>query len=172
MKQQLGQMNWMDRLRTPAWLVSLAVVGGLSQVEGAIAHGVKMQYQTTQAIAIQAKYDTGAPFANAQVTVYAPQSNTPWLQGTTDETGRFTFTPDSSKPGTWQVKARLAGHGDILNLTVGAAAIPPTAAAPDAPIEPDQGGTIVYTPLQKGVMAASVIWGAIGTALFFWGRKR
>ncbi|AFY71811.1 hypothetical protein Pse7367_3576 [Thalassoporum mexicanum PCC 7367] len=33
------------------------------------------------------------------------------------------------------------------------------------------GGTATYSPMQKGVMIASVLWGCVGTALFFWRRK-
>ncbi|MDX2230029.1 MAG: carboxypeptidase regulatory-like domain-containing protein [Leptolyngbyaceae cyanobacterium bins.349] len=163
MRQTLVQMNWINWSRAVGWVpVVLVSVGG--QIEAAIAHGVDMQYQTTQAISVQAKYDTGTPLANAQVTVYAPDSDAPWLKGTTDDRGTFTFTPDLSKPGTWQVKARLAGHGDVLNVPVGTSDTAQATAT-------TSGGT-GYTPLQKGVMAASIIWGAMGTALFFLGRKR
>jgi len=149
------------------WMLPVVLVSILGQIEGAIAHGVAMQYQTAQAIAVQANYDTGAPLANAQVTVYAPDSERPWLKGTTDEQGKFTFTPDPNKAGTWQVKARLAGHGDVLNIPVDSEG---SAIATNG--QPKLGEAAGYTPLQKGVMAASIIWGAIGTALFFLGRKR
>ncbi|MDX2244083.1 MAG: carboxypeptidase-like regulatory domain-containing protein [Leptolyngbyaceae cyanobacterium bins.302] len=159
------QVNCLNRMRWLSCKIGFPVLllGTLGQAGSAIAHGVEMQYQTTQAIALQAKYDTGAPFANAQVSVYAPDSDAPWLKGTTNSEGQFTFTPDASKPGTWQVKVRSAGHGEILNIPVSAAQATAT-----TPANPGTG----YTSLQKGVMAASVIWGAIGTALFFWGRKR
>ena len=141
----------------------MLLLGTLGQAGSAIAHGVEMQYQTTQAITIQAKYDTGAPFANAQVTIYAPADDSPWVKGTTDGEGRFTFTPDSTKPGTWQVKVRSAGHGNILNIPINA-----SQSTTGAQASTNTG----YTSLQKGVMVASVVWGAIGTALFFRGRKR
>lgn len=166
MRRMLVYTNLNDWLRSPWWVpIVLVSVGG--HVEAAIAHGVEMQYQTTQAVSVQAKYDTGTPLANAQVTVYAPDSDTPWLKGTTDDKGAFTFTPDLSKPGTWQVKARLAGHGDVLNVPVGEGGISTTSQSAGT-----ASGGAGYTPLQKGVMAASIIWGAIGTALFFLGRKR
>ena len=153
------------------WMLPLALMSMLGYAQTAIAHGVDLQYQTTQAIWVQATYDTGAPLANAQVTVYAPDSDTPWLKGTTDGQGKFTFTPDPTKSGIWQVKARLAGHGDVLNIAVGEAGSAGAIAADRTYLEASR-GTTGYTPLQKGVMAASVIWGAIGTALFFVRRKR
>ena len=125
----------------------MLLLGTLGQAGSAIAHGVEMQYQTTQAITIQAKYDTGAPFANAQVTIYAPADDSPWVKGTTDGEGRFTFTPDSTKPGTWQVKVRSAGHGNILNIPINA-----SQSTTGAQASTNTG----YTSLQKGVMVASV----------------
>ena len=94
--------------------------------------------------------------AGGQVTVYAPDDpSTPWLTGTCDEEGRFIFTPDLSKSGTWDVQVRQSGHGDIVHI----------------PIE--EGGQLAtsgstgYTPLQIVLMGVSVAWGLVGTALFF-----
>ncbi|MGI0487746.1 carboxypeptidase regulatory-like domain-containing protein [Pantanalinema rosaneae CENA516] len=166
MRKTLTGKNWVNQMSSP-WLFPLVLISMVGQMGAAIAHGVDMQYQTTQAISVQAKYDTGTPFANAQVTVYAPNSDAPWLKGTTDNNGNFTFTPDPSQPGTWQVKARLAGHGNVLNVPIGEAGISSTTQTAT-----NTNGASGYTPLQKGVMAASIIWGAMGTALFFLGRKR
>lgn len=143
------------------WMVPVLLGAGIMGLaERSLAHGVVMQYQTTQAVSVQAKYDSGEPFANAQVTVYAPDSDAPWSKGTTDNNGLFVFTPDATKPGTWQVKVRSAGHGDVANIPVGET----------QNLAAVSGGT-GYTPLQKGVMAASVVWGCVGTALFFLRRK-
>lgn len=152
----------------------MVLVSQVGWVERAIAHSVEMQYQTTQAITVQAKYDTGQPFVNAQVSVYAPNSDTVWQTGMTDQKGQFTFAPDVTKPGTWQVKARSAGHGSILNIPVKPPSPTATAAPQPQSVEPSSATTSKagYTSLQKGVMVASVIWGLVGTALFFAGRKR
>jgi nickel transport protein len=141
----------------------------------AIAHGVAIEYQATQAYEIKAAYDTGAPMANAQIAVFAPTDPAkPWLTGTTDAAGRFVFSP--STPGNWEVQVRQAGHGDILVIPVesGSATPIPTApmpAASSSKVEPGTnapaGSVGPYTPLQKGVMIGSVIWGCVGTALFF-----
>jgi len=162
------QVQWWRRWLSVGgkWTLPVLVgVGVAGLAERSLAHGVVMQYNTTQAISIQAKYDSGEPFANAQVIVYAPDSDTPWTKGTTDNNGMFTFTPDQSKPGTWQVKVRSAGHGDVANIPVGETTISETQNL--AAVSSNAG----YTPLQKGVMAAAVIWGCVGTALFFLRRK-
>ena len=121
----------------------------------AYAHGVNIKYTTDISIDIVAAYDTGEPMSGAQVVVYAPDDlSTPWLTGVCDDEGRFTFTPDRSKPGTWDVKVRLAGHGGILHIPVGEDAVA-------------SGGTGGYSVLQIALMAACVTWGIAGTALYF-----
>jgi nickel transport protein len=125
----------------------------------ALAHGVNIQYSSDVEIKIVAKYDSGEPMAGAQVAVYAPDDpSTPWLTGVCDDEGRFSFTPDTSIPGTWDVQVRLAGHGGMIHIPVGGS----TAAS---------GGIGGYSYLQIGLMAACVIWGSIGTALYFRRRR-
>jgi nickel transport protein len=98
--------------------------------------------------------------AGAQVAVYAPDDpTTPWLTGVCDDEGVFSFTPDTSKPGTWDVQVRLAGHGGIIHIPVGEGAAA-------------SGGLGGYSWLQIAIMATCVIWGSIGTALYFRRRRR
>jgi nickel transport protein len=130
----------------------------LSMTRATFAHGAKIEYTVGMAVEIQASYDTGEPMASGQVTVYAPDDpSTPWLTGVCDQEGRFVFAPDTSKPGTWDVQVRRAGHGDIVHIEIGAGAA-------------TSGGVGLTTP-QILLMAACVTWGCIGTALFF-SRKR
>ncbi|MEW6064494.1 hypothetical protein P378_14985 [Desulforamulus profundi] len=123
------------------------------------AHGVEITYQTKSAIEITATFDTGEPVSEGQVVIYAPNNpSTPWSTGKCDENGRFTFAPDPSKPGIWDVQVRRAGHGGMVHIPVGEDA---TAAA----------GSSGYTTSQIVLMAACAIWGFVGTALFFLRRK-
>ncbi|MBD2090846.1 carboxypeptidase regulatory-like domain-containing protein [Microcoleus sp. FACHB-1515] len=161
--------------------LGLTIAAGLTLVsQKAIAHGVEVQYQPRQGFEVSAAYDSGEPMANAQVIIFSPDnSSTPWQTVQTDAEGRFTFVPTRS--GNWQVKIQQAGHGAALTIPVAAATTAPTAsvttaaadqpAHADAPIL-DQPASVPMTaatasPLQKGVMIGSVIWGCIGTALFF-----
>ncbi len=117
-------------------------------------HGVDIEYQTTKAVELTAKYDTGEPVSNGQVSIYAPgDPTTPWKTGQCDENGRFTFTPDPSKTGTWDIQVRQAGHGGMIHIEQGeeGAAV---------------GGTGYTTP-QIVLMVACVVWGLTGTALYF-----
>ncbi len=125
----------------------------------AYAHGVKIEYTGNLEIEIVAAYDTGEPMSGAQVVVYAPDDpSTPWLTGVCDDEGRFTFTPDSSKPGTWDVQVRQAGHGGIVHIPVGEGTVA-------------SGGSGGYSGLQIALMAACVTWGIVGTALYFLRRR-
>ena len=124
----------------------------------AYAHGAKIEYTIGVTVEITAAYDSGEPMAGAQVTVYAPDDPaTSWLAGVCDDEGRFSFTPDTTKPGTWDIQVRQAGHGDIVHIPIGTEATG------------DGGGG--NTPLQIILMAACVIWGSIGTALYFLRRR-
>jgi len=108
--------------------------------------------------AYYAAYDSGEPMAGAQVTIYAPDDpSTPWLTGVCDDEGRFSFTPDTAKTGTWDVQVRQAGHGDIVHIPIGVASTG------------NGGGG--NTPLQIVLMAVCVVWGSIGTALYFARRR-
>ena len=148
-------MKW--RLILPlALLLALGLTLGLTMT--ASAHGAKIEYTINMAVEIRATYDTGEPMDGGQVMVYAPDNpSIPWLEGVCDEEGRFVFTPDPSKPGTWDVQVRQAGHGDMVHIPIGE----------DMAVS---GGT-GYTSLQIVLMGVCVVWGFVGTALFFSRRR-
>ncbi len=132
--------------------------------ERAFAHGANIEYQETSAITIKAKYDDGTPMANAQVIVYAPSDPaTPWLKGTTNDLGSFTFVPDNEPQniGNWDVKVRQSGHGDITSIPITDGKL--SKVADNRLLSTGEG----YSSSQKIVMAAAVGWGFLGTALFF-----
>lgn len=120
-----------------------------------LAHGVQLEIYQSNAIEVVARYDTSEPMAEAQVAVFAPGNPAePWLTGFSDESGRFSFVPDPQMPGLWEVQVRQAGHGGLIRVAVGENG--------DGP--PVAGG---FTFAQRILMAAAVVWGLIGTALFF-----
>jgi len=140
------------------WICATLALATLTPAVPAWGHGARIEYRPTSAVEIQAVYDSGEPMAEAPVMVYAPEDpETAWLTGTTDSEGRFAFVPQGD--GTWTVSVREAGHGDIINIPVGDTEESETVLAVASPTD--------YTPLQKAVMAASVIWGCAGTALYF-----
>jgi len=148
-------MKW----RIAACVLFLLILGLCLPIK-ALAHGAKIEYTVNVAIELVAAYDNGEPMAGAQFVVYAPDDpSTPWLTGFCDDEGRFSFVPDTSKPGTWDVQVRQAGHGDIVHIPI----------SEDAAVTGSSGG---YTTLQIVLMALCVVWGTVGTALYFSRRKR
>ena len=146
------------------WRSIIAIIGmlmlGLVLPTEAYAHGVSIEYTSNVEIEIIARYDTGTPMAGAQVAVYAPgDPSIPWLTGVCDEQGRFSFVPDTSQPGIWDVQVRLAGHGGIIHIPIG-----------EDTTAIDGSGN--FSHLQIGLMAACVVWGTVGTALYFSRRRR
>lgn len=147
-----GSMN----ITRTALLLVLSLVLVLASTSPVLAHGTKFEYQARASYEILASYDDGTPMSEAQVTVYAPNDpSKPWITGTCDEDGRYVFTPDKAIAGEWAVQIRKAGHGGMLNIPVG---------------ENNQqaaAGSTGYTPLQLVVMIVAVLWGLLGTALYF-----
>jgi len=121
------------------------------------AHGAKIEV-LPQAVEIIATFDTGEPMDNAQVAVYAPDiPDTPWRTGQTDSEGRFSFTPDVGiAGGLWEVTVRKAGHGQMTSFSLGE----------DANSRATTPST-TQSAVQKWLSIAAVIWGFVGTALFF-----
>ncbi len=145
----------MDSVRALTLIVTMAFLVLAMPAEVALGHGVELSVAPHESIEVNAAYEAGEPMAGAQVAVFAPgEPAEPWLRGSVDEEGRFFFVPDSDRPGTWEVQVRQAGHGGIVRIEVEPAGV----------VEVTGGG---LTPLQKALMAACVLWGSIGTALYF-----
>lgn len=129
------------------------------------AHGAQMTYQLTRGIVVQALYDSGLPMSSAQITVYAPDDPTrPWLTDSSNEQGEFRFVPTPGVTGIWSIQARQAGHGAMIHIDVGQ-------------VDSSTGGSQITQAappsnlLQRLLMAAAVIWGCVGTALYFTRRR-
>lgn len=149
-------------------LIRLLLVSGLglmASATGVLAHGTNIEVSRGQ-IQIHATYDGGDPMQNAQVLIYSPENlEEPWMKGTTDENGQFAFTPDPGQPGTWEVTVRQAGHGGVATIPMGDAEV----AASQSNMEMQEAS---LSPVQQWVTIGAVIWGFVGTALFFSRGKR
>ena len=146
----------MNKIKPSVVLSTLFFLSCLGWPLRTFAHGVLMDATPIPSFRIHVRYESGEPMANAQVNVYAPTDpQNVWLQTVTDKNGYFLFTPDPGLTGTWDIQARLAGHGDMLQLEV----------QEDGAIR--QLTSSRGTPVQKGVTIAAVVWGFVGTALFF-----
>lgn len=128
----------------------------------ALAHGTEIGLNEVAAVEIDARFDNGDPMAEAQVTVYAPTDRaTPWLTGLADANGHFVFVPDRALSGQWDIQLRTAGHGDWVYLDVA-----------EGDITELRGSGGGLTIPQIVLMSAAVIWGFVGTALYFMGNRK
>lgn len=158
-------------------LVPLLAWSGLAIAPSAFAHGAAIEYTVGQAVSIYAFYDSGTPMAEAQVSVYSPSDpTTPWMMGTTDTEGQFTFMPDPSQPGTWEVQVRQAGHGDIISIplvdengTIDPASVEVSQVFSSQPGDRTGAGPLALW--QRWMVIAAVVWGFIGTGLFVSARR-
>lgn len=156
-------------LRVKPLLIGLTAALGAGIWAGSAAptqaHGAKIEV-LPQAVEIVATFDTGEPMDNAQVGVYAPDMpNTPWQTGQTDSEGRFSFTPDADMGGLWEVTVRKAGHGQTTSFALGGEA--GTRAITTSTQSP-----ATQSAVQKWLSMGGIVWGFVGTALYFSNKTR
>lgn len=154
------------------WILPLVGLGVIGTTEVALAHATQLNYEIESTVSVTATYDTGEPMRNAQILIYSPDDpREPWMTGTTDEAGRYEFRPQSDEPGSWTVTVRQAGHGDMITINLDDSAAQADAPRQDSTETSDgssllAGLTDISLP-QRLLTGASVIWGCIGTALYF-----
>ena len=124
-------------------------------------HGARVIWEIQgDSVHIAASFDDGQPLDRAQVTVFSGAApSVPYIVGVTDENGEYSFLPDREESLDWDVQVRSAGHGDIVHLSL----------AEESIVHTEQG---IFTTLEIVLMSACVIWGFVGTALFFASRRK
>jgi nickel transport protein len=81
---------------------------------------METNYLLDAKLEFKSTYSSGEPVQGAKVLVYAPNNpSEPWLEGVTDQEGRFSFLPDLSIQGDWEVEIQQEGHEDYLTVPVG-----------------------------------------------------
>lgn len=104
------------RLALPIALLAIA-----STAAPAAAHMIETDFNLfDQELEFTSIFSSGEPVEDAQVLIYAPNNpDEPWGELTTDETGSFSFVPDASIPGNWEVRIEKdLGHLDIWTVPV------------------------------------------------------
>jgi nickel transport protein len=161
-------MIWRGNL----WVIAAALTVVVPRI--GLAHGsdvvatVTRQVEVELDVAVAATYHSGRPMAGAQVTVMAPgEADEPWLVGECDSDGRFDFTPPVDRPGTWEVLVAHHGHGGRVSVAIAEEG----EQTGSAEVTAEASSTAHLTALQRIVMGACVVWGLVGTALFFSRRR-
>ncbi|MEA3266298.1 MAG: carboxypeptidase regulatory-like domain-containing protein [Candidatus Fermentibacteria bacterium] len=126
-----------------------------------LGHGARVIWEIQgDSVHISAAFDDGLPMDQAQVTVFSGAApSVPYTSGLTDGNGEFTFLPDVELSLAWDVQVRKAGHGDIVHFSLDGS----------TDTVSDQGA---FTTLQIILMSVCVVWGFIGTALFFASKRK
>ncbi len=119
-------------------------------------HGANLYWEMHgDSVFVTATFDDGTPMNAAQVTVFSGAAPlVPYTSGIADENGEFAFLPDAELSLNWDVQARKAGHGDMIHFSL---------TEKTEVINAQRG----FTTLQIILMSVSIVWGFIGTALFF-----
>lgn len=118
------------------------------------SHGAEYTVLSDRVIKIEARFDTGEYFENAEVLVYYPGESQSAYSLRTDEKGCFYLQPD--REGTWILQVRGdEGHGLRINLPIDESML----------AEGKTGNSLSI--IQKLIMVISIGWGAMGTALYF-----
>ncbi|MEL7333935.1 MAG: carboxypeptidase regulatory-like domain-containing protein [Cyanobacteria bacterium J06560_2] len=138
-------------------LMFAAVLGMAALPTEAMAHQVQTNYfvngQAEDSLELRTTFGNGEPLKGAKVTVYSPnQPLRARATGVTDSQGRFTFEPDQSISGDWEVNIKQAGHQDILTVPVTEEGIDLDLMASNGM---DQGGSDIHY--------ASSPWAAVGS---------
>ena len=106
------------KLRLALPIALLAIVGFAPK---AFAHMIETDFNVfEQELEFTSTFSSGEPVQDAQVTIYAPSNpEEPWVELTTDENGQFSFIPDESIPGDWEIRIEQdVSHGDLWTVPV------------------------------------------------------
>lgn len=129
-------------------------------IGNAYSHGTEYEIIRSELVVIRASLDTGEAMAESDVLIFAPGETDVSDKTITDKDGVFSFLPD--KPGTWIIQVRgKEGHGLRINLDIDES----------LKLAADQNLSSAIPLLQKIVMVICVLWGFIGTFLYFKRRK-
>jgi nickel transport protein len=162
-----GGLNVLALVLTPVLAPVPAGAHG-AQVEAEVVRNVEVSHR----VDVRATYHSGRPMAGAGVSVFAPgDAETPWLTGACDDSGGFSFEPPPEMSGEWVVRVVHQGHGGVVTIGIEAAAAGDGAVPDPAVIRAEASSSPHLSTLQRVLMGACVVWGLVGTALFFSRRR-
>ncbi len=135
------------------------------------AHGVRISHTTdatTGEITVTAAFDTGEVLDNAAVVIFAPDDLiNPWATGVMDENGSYTFVPDYTIEGFWDIQVRKAGHGGLINVEITQDMIPDTTSREASPLVDGMATTITLSDGSEVVIIGDVDFSTEGDVVVF-----
>lgn len=119
-----------------------------------LAHGLLYDLKMGKTLIIKVGYDGGEPMSYSEIKIYSPDGDKlEYQNGFTDANGNFAFIPN--RAGKWKIVISDGmGHVFSKDLMVNEG----------IKIEAITQG---LGPWQKLIIAISIVWGLIGTALYF-----
>ncbi len=138
-------------------IIIISLLVPIISADKVFAHGSKYELIKT-GIGIKALYSDDSPMSDSDVEVFSPvDDQKKYSTGITDRAGRFYFFPD--KTGKWKIKVSDGmGHAVEAMLDVNERMV-----LEDKPGN-SHGG---FSTGQSIIMVLCVVWGFIGTALYF-----
>lgn len=135
---------------------------GLLAPKAALSHMIETNYQAKlDKFEIQTTFSTGEAFPDAPVTVYAPENpDEPLFVGRTDENGKFSFNPDTTKEGNWAVEIGEAddSHWDRLIVPVNERGIEVDAVS-ELPHQPEHNHDYFAYSFLLAIVTLGIIYG-------------
>lgn len=155
----------------------LLVIVSLAFTHTAMAHAIRFDVEKhPPVVMVHASFSPTSPIADANVEVYAPDSETPFQTGRTDPAGFFAFVPDQD--GDWTVVVDdERGHRDRTVVSIsepffgeGPGEGPDEEEAEPAPIAPQtpQQATNEIPVIYRIIFGLALIFGLTG---IFYGMK-
>lgn len=133
--------------------VILAVI--FFSISALYPHGINHENSTYNTPVLRFTYDDGEVMNFCHYKIFKPDAKTEFQSGLTDRNGRLALVPD--EPGDWTVTVSdTGGHAASIHLIIDESL---------KGAEGKSGGSLSF--VQKAIMAACVIWGAAGTALYY-----
>jgi nickel transport protein len=117
------------------------------------AHNMYLTYKTKQ-IEVLVEFEGGSVAREARITVFDPSGNS-YVEGVTDENGRFAFEPGDME-GKWKISAEHSGHKKTVLLEGS---------------EIESGGGLELPLYTRIIAGFGYLIGIAGIALFITARK-
>jgi len=121
------------------------------------AHGTKFT-MSVDGYNIHAMFEDGTPIKNGKVLIFKPGEVKPYKKIKTDENGFFNFIVKGKQKGLWIMQILDdTGHGLRINLPIDSNGF----------LSGSKKIEMGTSYIQKILMALAIVWGFVGTALYF-----